>query len=64
MVIKSLSPVRNESGSLCLRRRYRFEFTSTGEARYGGTIVMIGRKRQSLDLEPHIIPDEQIDRIH
>ena len=63
MVIKGLFPVRDESGSLCLRRRYRFEFTSTGEVRYRGMIVMAGRKQQSLELEPHILPEDQIDTL-
>lgn len=61
MVIKGLFPVRNESGALCLRRRYRFEFTSTGEVRYRGLIVMVGRKQQSIELEPHILPGDQLE---
>ncbi len=64
MVIKGVFPVQDNGGSLCLRRRYCFEFTSTGEARYRGEIVMVGRKQQSLELEPHILPDEQIDSLH
>ncbi|MBT8146714.1 MAG: DUF3301 domain-containing protein [Gammaproteobacteria bacterium] len=63
MVIKGLSPVRGESGSLCLRRRYRFEFTSTGEQRYRGLIVMVGRKQQAIELEPHILPEDQVDTL-
>ena len=64
MVIKGLFPVRGASGSLCLRRRYRFEFSSTGEARYRGVIVMVGRKQQSIELEPHILPEDQVDTLH
>lgn len=64
MVIKGLFPARNEFGTLCLRRRYRFEFTSTGEQRYRGTIIMIGRRQQSLELEPHLLPEDQIDTLH
>ena len=64
MVIKGLFPVRDESGSLCLRRRYRFEFTSTGEVRYRGVIVMVGRNKQSIELEPHILPEDRFDTLN
>jgi len=64
MVIKGVFPVRDKSGSLCLRRRYRFEFASTGEARYRGVIVMVGRRQQSIELEPHVLPEERIDSHH
>lgn len=33
---------RRPSGSVCLTRRYQFEFTRTGERRYSGRIVMAG----------------------
>ena len=33
LVLHGLSPVRNQAGGLVFRRYYRFEFTSTGEAR-------------------------------
>jgi len=65
MVIKGILPIRDSAGSLCLRRIYRFEFTSTGEVRYRGTIIMSGRRRESIELEPHILPNEEReDRIH
>ncbi|MDP6651534.1 MAG: DUF3301 domain-containing protein [Gammaproteobacteria bacterium] len=58
MVLKGVWPVRDESEKLAIRRRYTFEFTSTGEVRNLGTIELIGRKLLKLELEAHILPDE------
>lgn len=57
IVLKGLWPQRGESGSLQLRRRYKFEFTSTGEERYHGVIELIGLRLQSIKLDAHILPD-------
>ncbi|NKB34078.1 MAG: DUF3301 domain-containing protein [Pseudomonadales bacterium] len=59
MVLKGLWPVRSKEGSLQLRRRYQFEFTSTGEIRNKGIIEMMGRRINGLQLEAHIMPGEQ-----
>ena len=63
MVLKGVWPQRDDSGSLRLRRRYAFEFTSTGEARYTGKVELVGRKLQSINLEAHILPHEP-DQLH
>jgi len=63
MVLKGLWPIRNEEGYLQLRRRYHFEFTSTGEIRNKGVIELVGRKVHSLELEAHILP-ERDENIH
>lgn len=55
MVIRSLWPVRDASGAIRLRRRYSFEFTSTGEERYRGTILMLGIRKLQMELEPYVI---------
>ncbi len=57
IVLKGIWPQRNASGSLQLRRRYSFEFTSTGEQRYKGMIELNGRRMQHLELEPHLLAD-------
>jgi hypothetical protein len=44
---------RNEAGRLVLRRRYRFEFSETGNNRRLGSIVMLGTRLESLDMEPY-----------
>ena len=58
MVLKGIWLVRDESGSLSVRRRYTFEFTSTGEVRNHGEVEEIGHKLVILELEPHILPNE------
>ena len=58
MVTKGLAPARDAKGSACFRRKYRFEFTSTGEERYQGEIMMLGRRTEKVHLEPHILPPE------
>jgi hypothetical protein len=57
IVLKGVWPRRSDSGSLQLRRRYEFEFTSTGEARYQGLIELNGRRVHRIELEPHLLPD-------
>ena len=63
MVLKGLWPTRNEAGGLRLRRRYSFEFTSTGEVRNRGSVILVGNILTSLELEPHILPG-QAEQIH
>ncbi len=56
MVIIGIWPVRIDQGTLRLRRRYRFEFTSTGEERYKGMITMVGKQLMGIELDAHIMP--------
>lgn len=58
LVLKGLWPVRDKQGQLKLRRRYLFEFTSTGEQRYSGEMLLLGLTVHELQLEAHIIPEE------
>jgi hypothetical protein len=58
MVLSGLWPIRVESGSLVLRRRYAFEFTSTGQERYRGSIELQGRQLNHFELAPHILPSD------
>ena len=59
LVLRGVWPVRDQNGSLIFRRRYGFEFTSTGEVRYQGRVVLYGALLQSMDLEAYIIPDDE-----
>ena len=61
MVLRGVWPARGASGKLVLRRRYNFEFTSTGAARYQGIVVFLGKNLQQFTLEPHILPDQEHD---
>ena len=56
MVIRGIRPERNASGNLDLRRTYQFEFTSTGEQRYRGMIILSGMELMSIDFEAYKIP--------
>ena len=58
MVICGLWPVRGANGRLVLRRRYRFEFSSTGDRRYQGELVMLGLQLEHIELETYKLPSE------
>ena len=49
---------RNAAGRLTLLRRYTFDFTSTGEERYKGSIAMHGLIVAGVILEPHRMPEQ------
>lgn len=57
MVIKGIWPHRGANGKLTLRRSYQFEFTSTGDQRYQGILVLQGMKLKSIELETYKLPD-------
>jgi hypothetical protein len=42
---------RNRRGHLVVRRRYRFEFTDTGNNRRPGSMVLLGIEVQSVALD-------------
>jgi hypothetical protein len=58
MVICALWPVRGADGRLVIRRRYRFEFSSTGDRRYQGELVMLGLQLEHIELETYKLPSE------
>ena len=58
LVLRGVWLVRDQKDSLIFRRRYSFEFTSTGEVRYQGRIVLYGAILHRMDLEAYIIPDD------
>jgi len=46
---------RDKSGKMQLRRLFLFEFSSTGNERYNGTVLMLGRQVESVYMEPYRI---------
>lgn len=44
---------RDDNGRLRVWRRFLFDFTTTGEERYTGRIIMLGHKIMHMELEPH-----------
>lgn len=59
MVITGFRPARNAAGRLVLRRTYQFEFASTGDRRYRGSIVLDGRQLNSIELEAYKLPESE-----
>jgi hypothetical protein len=57
MVITGYWPAKNPNGNFVMRRSYEFEFTSTGERRYQGIIVLSGLYLESIQLETYVLPD-------
>lgn len=49
---------RDQSGRIQAWRAYQFEFSSTGEERYNGKIILLGHQIQSIQLEPYRIDTE------
>ncbi len=45
---------RDEHGKLKVWRSYQFEFSSTGDERYAGKAIMLGRQVLSIQLDPYI----------
>jgi trehalose/maltose hydrolase-like predicted phosphorylase len=58
VVLKKIRLQRGESGSMQLRRTYDFEFSSTGTDRYKGTLILAGARLLSIEMEPHVVPDD------
>ncbi len=46
---------RNKVGKIQLQRSFLFEFSSTGLERYNGTVFMLGRRVESIHMEPYRI---------
>ena len=58
MVITGFWPVPGGDGRIEFRRRYQFEFSSIGDRRYQGRLVLVGMRLESIELEPYRPPDE------
>jgi len=50
-----LSLARDNTGKLRWQRSFVFEFASTGEKRYNGKIIMLGKQVESIVMEPYRI---------
>lgn len=48
---------RDSEGALRVWRRFLFDFTSTGDERYTGRVIMLGQRIQHMELDPHRMPD-------
>jgi len=57
MVIVGFWPVRSRAGSLVFRRSYQFEFSSIGDRRYQGKLVLEGMALKTIELEAYRLPE-------
>lgn len=52
VTVTSLALRRNAAGQMVIRRTYRFEFSDTGDNRLEGTLVLLGARVESVEMEP------------
>ena len=53
--LSSLKVRRNRDGHMMFRRVYEFEFSDNGDNRRLGSITLLGRHAESVQLEPHLM---------
>lgn len=53
VAFRSLRPVRDADGRMQLRRVYDFEYSGSGNDRYRGTVILLGREVVMLDVSEH-----------
>ena len=51
----AIALVRDDFGRLVIRRTYRFEFSETGDSRLEGRLILLGKKVESVSMEPYQI---------
>ena len=51
----ALALVRDDVGRLVIRRTYRFEFSETGDSRLEGRLTLLGKRVESVTMEPYQI---------
>ena len=62
VALKAVWFKRDKQGSIRFWRSYKFEFSSMGDERYHGLVVMLGRKIDKIELQPYRVPhDDSID---
>ena len=52
VTVTALTLRRNVAGHLAIRRTYRFEFSDTGDNRLEGTLILLGARVESVEMEP------------
>ncbi|MDP3589415.1 MAG: DUF3301 domain-containing protein [Methylobacter sp.] len=48
---------REQAGNIRLQRTFLFEFSSTGNERYNGVCMMLGKRVESIQMEPYRFDD-------
>ncbi len=57
MVITAIRPVLGSDGRIVFRRTYQFEYSSTGDQRYQGKLIMEAMRLKSIELEAYKLRD-------
>ncbi len=57
VVIKKVRLRRNSRGAIAIYREYQFEFSSTGEHRYKGSVRLLGKYLIDIEMEPYQFHD-------
>jgi hypothetical protein len=52
VILKQVTMCRSSNTLFALRRKYIFEFSSIGDYRYKGVIIMRGHYVENIELEP------------
>lgn len=55
IVLRRARLKRDRQGALRVWRSFRFEFSTTGDARYRGRVELLGNRVMDVQLEPHRI---------
>ena len=62
VALQNISIKRDIQGRMQILRAYGFEFSSTGNERYHGQIILSGRQIQSLQFDAYRMPDFENDQ--
>ena len=57
VALNSIWLKRDQAGKMRVRRAFLFEFSSTGNERYNGVCIMLGRRVESIQMEPYRIEE-------
>jgi hypothetical protein len=57
VALNSIRLGRDQAGTMRVRRVFFFEFSSTGNERYNGMCIMLGRRVESIQMEPYRFED-------
>ena len=53
VALNSVRVKRDQSGKIRVQRIFLFEFSSTGNERYNGVCIMLGRRVEAIQMEPY-----------
>ncbi|MGZ5026665.1 MAG: DUF3301 domain-containing protein [Methylobacter sp.] len=57
VALNSIRLKKDSKGKIRVRRTFLFEFSSTGSERYNGICIMLGRRVESIQMEPYRVDD-------